>query len=102
MTKYRLSGTVGNRLDVCRGCDEAWLDGGEWQLLEQLQLSDKLPSVLTEAWQRKLRQEGNERMRQDILRRTIGEEDASKVESLRAWLNGHRAKSAILNYLYRN
>jgi hypothetical protein len=33
MTKYRLSGTVGNRLDVCRSCDEAWLDGGEWQLL---------------------------------------------------------------------
>lgn len=102
MTKYRLSGTVGNRLDVCRSCDEAWLDGGEWQLLEQLQLSDKLPSVFTDIWQRKLRQEGSERMRQDILRRTIGEEDANKVESLRTWLNGHSAKSTILTYLYRN
>lgn len=102
MTKYRLTGTVANRLDVCPTCDESWLDGGEWELLEQLQLSDKLPSVFTETWQRKLRHEGSERLRQDILRRTIGEEDANKVESLRTWLNGHAAKSTILTYLYRD
>lgn len=102
MTKYRLSGMVANRLDVCNGCDEAWLDGGEWQLLEQLHLSDKLPNVFTDTWQRKLRQEGSERLRQDILRRTIGDQDATKVESLRAWLNDHPAKSTILTYLYRD
>jgi Zn-finger nucleic acid-binding protein len=102
MTKYRLSGTIANRLDMCPICDEAWLDGGEWQLLEQLQLSDKLPAVLTDTWQRKLRKEGSERTRQDILRRNIGAEDASKVESLRSWLNEHPAKSTILTYLYRD
>jgi Zn-finger nucleic acid-binding protein len=102
MTKYRLSGTIANRLDVCTLCDEAWLDGGEWQLLEQLQLSDKLPSVFTDTWQRKLRKEGSERTRQEILRRTIGEGDALKVESLRSWLNEHPAKSTILTYLYRD
>jgi Zn-finger nucleic acid-binding protein len=102
MTKYRLSGTVANRLDVCHLCDEAWLDGGEWQLLEQLQLSDKLPAVFTDTWQRKLRQEVTERTRQDILRRTIGDADAGKVESVRSWLNEHPAKSTILTYLYRD
>ena len=102
MTKYRLSGTVANRLDVCPSCDEAWLDGGEWELLEQLHLSDRLPSVFTDTWQRKLRKEGSERSRQDILRRTLGAEDAGKVESLRSWLNGHPAKSTILTYLYRD
>ena len=102
MTKYRLSGTVNNRLDVCTICDEAWLDGGEWELLEQLQLSDKLPSVFTDAWQRKLRTEASERTRQEILRRTVGAEDANKVEALRIWLNGHPAKSTILTYLYRD
>jgi Zn-finger nucleic acid-binding protein len=101
MTKYRLSGTVANRLDVCPTCDESWLDGGEWELLEQLQLSDKLPAVFTDTWQRKLRKEGSERMRQDILRKTIGDADATKVESVRTWLNDHPAKSAILTYLYR-
>jgi Zn-finger nucleic acid-binding protein len=102
MTKFRLSGTVANRLDVCSLCDEAWLDGGEWELLEQLQLSDKLPAVFTDTWQRKLRQEGSERMRQDILRRTVGDEAANKVESIRSWLNEQPAKSAILTYLYRD
>jgi Zn-finger nucleic acid-binding protein len=102
MTKYRLSGTVANRLDVCSLCDEAWLDGGEWQLLEQLQLSDKLPTVFTDSWQRKIRKEGSERTRQDILRRTIGDEVANKVESIRSWLNEHPAKSTILTYLYRD
>jgi Zn-finger nucleic acid-binding protein len=101
MTKYRLSGTVANRLDVCPTCDESWLDGGEWELLEQLQLSDKLPAVFTDTWQRKLRKEGSERMRQDLLRKTIGDADATKVESVRAWLNDHPAKSAILTYWYR-
>lgn len=101
MTKYRISGTVANRLDVCPGCDEAWLDGGEWQLLEQLQLSDKLPSVFTEAWQRKVRKEGNERLRQEGLRKAIGDEDAARVETVRTWLNGHPAKGTILTYLYR-
>lgn len=102
MTKYRLSGTIANRLDVCSLCDEAWLDGGEWQLLEQLQLSDKLPAVFTDSWQRKLRKEGSERTRQDILRRTIGDDAADKVESIRSWLNEHPAKSTILTYLYRD
>lgn len=102
MTKYRLSGTIANRLDVCNLCDEAWLDGGEWELLEQLQLSDKLPAVFTDSWQRKLRKEGSERMRQDILRRTVGDSDAGKVESIRSWLNEHPLKSTILTYLYRD
>jgi Zn-finger nucleic acid-binding protein len=102
MSKYRLTGTIANRLDVCSVCDEAWLDGGEWQLLEQLQLSDKLPAVFTDAWQRKIRIESSERRRQEILRRDLGSEDAGKVETIRAWLNGHPAKSTILTYLYRD
>lgn len=102
MTKYRLSGTVANRLDVCSLCDEAWLDGGEWQLLEQLQLSDQLPVVFTDTWQRKIRNESSERTRQEILRRDLGAEVAGQVETIRAWLKDHPAKSTILTYLYRN
>jgi Zn-finger nucleic acid-binding protein len=102
MTKYRLSGTVANRLDVCSLCDEAWLDGGEWQLLEQLQLSDKLPAVFSDTWQRKIRVESSERLRQDILRRDLGADDAAKVETIRAWVKDHPAKSTILTYLYRD
>src|SRR5688500_5931024 len=44
MLKYKISGAVANRVDVCSSCDEAWLDGGEWQLLEALELDHCMPS----------------------------------------------------------
>jgi Zn-finger nucleic acid-binding protein len=102
MTKFKLVGSVDNRVDLCASCDEAWLDRGEWELLEQLQLSDKLPAVFTDTWQRRLRQEKSEQTRQSILKRTIGEESATKVEGFRDWLNGQKLKSTILTYLYRD
>jgi len=102
MTKFKLVGAVANRLDLCGTCDEAWLDQGEWEMLEQLHLSDKLPSVFTDSWQRKLRNENNEQTRQSILKRTIGDEAATKVEAFRSWLNEQRSKSTILTYLYRD
>jgi Zn-finger nucleic acid-binding protein len=102
MTKFKLVGSVDNRVDLCASCDEAWLDRGEWELLEQLQLSDQLPAVFTDTWQRKLRHEKSEQTRQSILKKTIGEEAATKVECFRSWLNDQKLKSTILTYLYRD
>ncbi len=101
MTKYKVSGTVSNRLDVCPSCDEAWLDKGEWELLEALQLSHKLPAIFTEAWQRRIRNELSEQTRRGILIRTIGAEDAAKVEEFRKWLGMSKNKTDILVYLYK-
>lgn len=102
MAKYRLVGSVDNRLDVCATCDEAWLDGGEWELLEQLQLSHKIPAIFTDSWQRRIREEKTEATRAVILKRTIGDAAAAKVEEFRAWLQGQQQKSTILTYLYRD
>lgn len=101
MMKYKVSGAVANRLDVCGYCDEAWLDRGEWELLEALHLSHRLPSIFTEQWQRRIRREMSEESRRSILERTIGAEGAAKVEAFRDWLaqSGHRAE--VLTYLYR-
>ena len=102
MTKYKLVGDIDNRLDVCSTCDEAWLDDGEWELLEQLQLSTTMPAIFTDGWQRRLRNEKTEETRRSILKTTIGEAAATKVEEFRAWLNAQTRKSAILTYLYRD
>ncbi len=101
MTKYKVSGSVANRLDVCSSCDEAWLDKGEWELLEALQLSHKMPAIFTDAWQRRIRHELTEETRRGILTRTIGAEDAAKVEEFRTWLAENRHKTDILVYLYK-
>jgi Zn-finger nucleic acid-binding protein len=102
MAKYKLTGTVANRVDVCSTCDEAWLDGGEWELLEALQLSHDLPAILTDGWQRRIRREQSEGTRRSILVRMIGEEGTSRVEEFRDWLARNQHKSHVLAYLYRN
>jgi Zn-finger nucleic acid-binding protein len=101
MTKYKVSGRVANRLDVCATCDEAWLDKGEWELLEALQLSHKMPSIFTDEWQRRIRNELTEESRRAILARTIGPENIAKVEDFRGWLAESEHKGDILVYLYK-
>jgi Zn-finger nucleic acid-binding protein len=101
MMKYKVSGAVSNRLDVCTSCDEAWLDKGEWELLEALQLSHKMPTIFTDAWQRRIRNELSEDTRRTILTRTIGAESAAKVEEFRKWLAENDHKGDILVYLYK-
>lgn len=101
MMKYKLTGNVANRIDVCSVCDESWLDGGEWELLEALQLSTRMPSVLTDAWQRRIRREVSKDTRRTVLVRRIGEEGTRRVEEFKAWLDGSDHRSDVMAYLYR-
>lgn len=102
MTKYKVTGTVSNRLDVCGLCDEAWLDRGEWKLLQALRLSHKIPAIFTDQWQRRLHRELVEDTRRTILARTIGEEGVAKVEAFKEWLAQNKHKPDIMAYLYRD
>jgi Zn-finger nucleic acid-binding protein len=102
MTKHKLAGSVANRVDVCASCDEAWLDRGEWELLEALQLSHDMPSIFTDEWQRRIRREMSDDMRRSILQRSIGVEGVAKVDAFKDWLAGNKHKSEIMAYLYRN
>jgi Zn-finger nucleic acid-binding protein len=102
MTKHKLTGSVANRVDVCASCDEAWLDRGEWELLEALQLSHDMPSIFTDEWQRRIRRQMSDDMRRTILTRSIGDDAALRVEDFKAWLAGQKQKSEIMAYLYRH
>ena len=102
MMKYKLTGTVSNRLDVCSLCDEAWLDGGEWELLEALQLSLLMPAIFTDAWQRRIRREAVEGTRRQVLERLIGDDGVARVEEFKEWLAQNKHKSDIMVYLYKD
>jgi Zn-finger nucleic acid-binding protein len=101
MTKYKIDGAISNRVDVCATCDEAWLDGGEWELLEALHLSLKIPAIFSDAWQRRIRNELSAETRRSILTRMIGEDGTKRVEEFRTWLEGSGHKSHVLTYLYK-
>jgi Zn-finger nucleic acid-binding protein len=100
MTKYKMSGFVANRLDVCPGCDEAWLDGGEWELLKALELSRKMPVVFTETWQRNIRRQIAEDTRRHILGKVIGDESLKRTEEFKQWLKDQPRRNDILVFLH--
>jgi len=100
MTKYKISGCVANRLDVCPGCDEAWLDGGEWDLLKALELSHDLPAVFTDHWQRNIRRQVAADTRRNILRGKIGDSALAQVESFKSWIGDQDRRHDILAYLH--
>ena len=102
MTKHKLAGSVANRVDVCSSCDEAWLDRGEWELLEALQLSHDMPSIFTDQWQRRIRRQMSDDVRRSILERSVGDAAAARVEDFKGWLGSQSKKSEIMAYLYRD
>ncbi len=99
MTKYRIDGEHGNRLDLCAACDEAWLDGGEWALLKSLALAHKLPGVFSDAWQSRIRHDQREATQRERRRQVFGEADLKKADEVRAWLHQHPERQALLAYI---
>lgn len=99
MTKFRIAGCKSNRLDLCASCDEAWLDGGEWELLKSLELSRLMPMVFTDEWQRKLRQEILESEREERLAKLVGKEDLKQARKVRNWLKNHPHRSDIIFFI---
>lgn len=99
MSKFQISGTRANRLDLCGRCDEAWLDDGEWQLLKALELSHRMPAIFTDAWQRQVRREASEEARRQRFRRIAGDEAIARADEIRAWLEKHPQRRELLFYI---
>ncbi len=102
MTKFQIGVDASNRLDMCNGCDEAWLDKGEWQLLKKLDLADKLPKIFTDAWQRNIRIARQERLHKKRYESLLGADDFSKIDAFKQWLDKHQNREQIKQYLITN
>ncbi|WP_052417647.1 TFIIB-type zinc ribbon-containing protein [Cellvibrio mixtus] len=99
MVKYQIGSQTQHKLDLCRACDEAWLDKGEWQLLKRLDLQGKLPKVFTDAWQRNIRKQRQEAALNERYEKLLGEESFFRVKEFRNWLLQQPNKDAIKQYL---
>lgn len=99
MTKFQIGTESENRIELCTGCDEAWLDKGEWRLLKQLDMHDKLPKIFTDAWQRNIRIQRQEKKLKTHYEKRLGAEDFKKLDEFKQWLVQHPQKAAIQQYL---
>ncbi len=102
MLKYRMDGHLDNRVDLCASCDEAWLDNGEWELLDSLALQGKLSKIFTEPWQRHIREESAEQAFQERFEKTLGQEDYQKLLETKSWIKNHSNKTDLIRFLLRD
>lgn len=102
MTKFKVGVKTENRIDLCSGCDEAWLDKGEWQLLKHLDVHDKLPKIFTDVWQRNIRLERQQQFQQARFEELLGVDGFERLDEFKKWLDKHPEKSSIKNYLITN
>ncbi|MBN8741742.1 MAG: hypothetical protein BGP24_16735 [Lysobacterales bacterium 69-70] len=98
MTKFRLSADARNQIDLCVHCDEAWLDRGEWQLLDRLALAGRLTQVFTQPWQNRVRSAEAERRAEQLWSERLGANYA-RAQELREWLRGNAQARDILAYV---
>lgn len=80
---------------LCAHCDEAWLDRGEWQLLDRLALAGKLTPVFTQPWQNRVRSAEAEHRAEQLWIERIGD-DYVRAQEVREWLRSATQAREIL------
>ncbi len=98
MTKYRMSIEADNRLDLCTRCNETWLNHGEWELVNALNLTAKLTDFFNDGWQKKIQQQQSDVRRQDKFT-TLFAEDYLELKRIYTWIHKHPKRLAILDYI---
>lgn len=99
MLKYRISKDSEHRLDLSPSVNGVWLDKGEWSLLKQSGLADKLNAIFTAPWQRKIRAESSRDTFEQLYRRKFGDSDYEKIREIRDWLHAHPHREALRAFL---
>ena len=102
MLKFRFSNKHDNFVDVCSTCDDAWLDSGEWELLNQLDIQNQLTQIMTAPWQKNLKQQHFDEIKHDQYIKQLGEEDLETVKAFSDWLKDHPNKALIERYIRSN
>ncbi|MDR7152083.1 Zn-finger nucleic acid-binding protein [Hydrogenophaga palleronii] len=87
------------RIDRCVHCHAVWLDGGEWAALQFHEA--RLDEVLSDMWQRQLREAEQLERREDLVRQRHGDACIDEVLRIQAWLQQQAEPGVVLN-LIRN
>lgn len=98
MTKYRITSDSEHRLDLSPSVDCIWLDSGEWQLLKQHGLADRLNQIFTRHWQQEIREQESSDILRAMYQRKFGERYAS-IKAFRKELMEVPDKHSVIAYL---
>lgn len=99
LMKYKVGHETGFSLDRCGKCYSVWFDKNKWELLKSRNLHDKINRIITEPWQKAVREEEHRQAMQQIYRQRFGKEDYAKLKEFRQWIGDNPQSSALLAYL---
>jgi Zn-finger nucleic acid-binding protein len=99
LLRYKIGRGISFSLDRCNTCNGVWLDPNEWDVLKRHGLHAELSSIFTDVWQRRVRQEERRRAIEAIYVDKLGVEDYAEIRRVRAWIQGHPQRLALLAYL---
>ena len=99
MGRYRVTPEGGFWLDRCATCGGVWFDGDEWDATVEAGLLDRLPTLLSDAWQRQVQTEASESYWDARLRERIGDDDLARVDAFRAWAWAHPDRHLLFSRL---
>jgi Zn-finger nucleic acid-binding protein len=99
MRKFKISATNTHRLDYSAAVGGLWLDKGEWELLVRGGLAGSLNALVTDSWQRRIRQTSAKDSFVDIYHDKFGNDVYAKIKEMRTWLNTQPQKADLRAYL---
>ncbi|MDH5653384.1 MAG: zf-TFIIB domain-containing protein [Gammaproteobacteria bacterium] len=102
MAKYRIDAQGENHIDLCGNCGRFWLDGGEWGLLESLNLQTGMTAIFNAPWQASIRKGDAQHLVEARFQQELGAEAYQQARVFRDWLNKQPDKQRLLDYLARD
>lgn len=99
MQRYRVTVEADFCLDRCAACQLVWFDRDEWAALADRGLSGQLRSVLSDAWQRQLRDDEVSDRREEALRARYGDGCIDELARIRSWLDAQPQRDELIALL---
>jgi Zn-finger nucleic acid-binding protein len=99
MQRHRVGVQPDFWLDRCAPCQLVWFDPHEWSALVNAGLAGGLHAVLSDTWQRHVRENEVRAVREAALRSKHGDECIDELARIRLWLNGQPQRDELLALL---
>jgi Zn-finger nucleic acid-binding protein len=99
LRRYKVWPDIKFYLDHCGHCLSLWFDKDEWEALRARGLQRQVHLFFSDLWQEKLRAEEARKRFERIYLDRFGPEDYARIKEIRAWLESHPQRGAILAYL---
>ena len=99
MSKFRITKDHAHRIDYSARVGGVWLNKGEWEMLVAEGLAGNLNTILTDQWQRRIREEKTSDTFDSLYRSKFGEQDYAKAKEVREWLHSHEQRADLRAFL---